>query len=84
MTRTCFYINESFAERNKAGQVVYHVALVAENVAGYMRIEPEPDEAHDLAAIQARCLRVNTELGLTDDDVRAIVGSSMAQGPVGQ
>lgn len=82
MTRTCFYANESFAGREFGGRVVYHVALVVENVAGYTRIEPDPDEAHDLAAIQARCLRVNTELGLTDDDVRAIVASSMAEGPV--
>ncbi|AMQ67058.1 hypothetical protein SEA_CRACKLEWINK_123 [Mycobacterium phage Cracklewink] len=75
--RVCYYTNESFYNRDQRG---YEVAKVTENEAGYVPcfgLYPTPDAA--LAAAD----QMNAPLGLTRDDVLAIVASSMAQGPVG-
>lgn len=76
MKRCCYYADEVMVEQG-------HVALVTENSPGYLGIALHPDE-RDLMRAKAKCERVNTELGLSEDDVRDIVASSMRQGKVAE
>jgi hypothetical protein len=78
MARICYYTNESFAERIGGGRVLYRIAKVTEDEPGY-HIEFKDE---DLGHAQAWVQRTNADMGLSADDVSAIVISSMAAGRV--
>ena len=73
--RIAYYTNESFREDSPTG-MVYMVAEIHENVAGYF---PRPAmAAAQLQTALDRCSIVNQRNGLSKQDVADIVASSMA------
>ena len=73
--RVAYYTNESFLEDSPIG-MVYMVAMVTENEAGYT---PVPGlAASQLATAQDRCKMVNQRNNRSERDVLDIVASSMA------
>ncbi|MET0711060.1 MAG: hypothetical protein ABWZ30_00950 [Jiangellaceae bacterium] len=79
--RQCFYVNETM--RTEHG---YIPSMVTEGEAGFAPLSGNGDQAqpwywgHDLARAKQIAAESNAELGLTEDDVRAIVLSSLAAG----
>lgn len=79
MARTCYYTNEGFAQEVD-GKIVYNLAQIEEGVPGYRVTHADPD----LAVVQ-RLARVRNETaGLSEQDVHAIVISSVAASQVGR
>jgi len=78
MNRQCYYTNESFAQR-AGGRVFYTLALITENKPGYSVVQT----SLNLPYLQQMAANRNREAGLSDDDVLAIVASSMAAGKAG-
>lgn len=74
-THTAFYTNESFYNREMQ---TYLIARITAGEAGYVA---SPGAA-DLTTARAEADALNTEAGLTKDQVYAIVASSMARGEV--
>lgn len=74
--RIAYYTNESFREDSPTG-MVYMVAGIHENVAGYL---PRPAmAAAQLQTALDRCSIINQRNGLSKQDVLDIVASSMSK-----
>ena len=77
MARTCYYTNAGFAQEVD-GKIVYNLAQIEEGVPGYLVTHSDPD----LNVVQQLAREGNEKAGLSDEDVQAIVISSVAAGPV--
>jgi hypothetical protein len=74
--RECYYVNESSATRRDDGTVGYQIAVVTENEPGY---RPDQTIYSTVDLAQRRADHFNTIRGITQDDVRDIVASSVRQ-----
>lgn len=77
MARVCYHTNESYFSREHQG---YAIAKITENVAGY---EPLPGHHRQLSDAVSIAEGLNKEQGHTEDEVSAIVASSMRLGSIG-